>query len=88
MIKMNKNKRLKYKSVEHYEETVKIDLCRYFYKFSIIREIYKPRINNLWIDRLSESHIHFEANVKNHEKVDFKISWVAYLATMANQNLN
>ncbi len=85
---MKQNTRLKYKSVEHYEEIVKINLCRYFYKFTIIRNIYKPRINNLWIDRLSSSYIHFEANVKNQECVDYKISWTTYLSTMANQNLN
>lgn len=85
---MEENKRLKYKTIEHYEEIVKLNLCRHFYKFYILKNVYQPKKDNLWIDRLSASHIHFEANVKNHEGVDFKIRWSTYLAVMANQSLN
>lgn len=85
---MNENKRLKYNTVGHYEELVKLNLCRYFYKFYILKNVYHPKKDNLWIDRLSVSHIHFEANVKNYEGVDFKIKWSTYLAVMANQTLN
>lgn len=85
---MEENKPLKYRTVEHYEEMVKLNLCRYFNNFFILNNVYQPKKDNLWIDRLSTSHIHFEANVKNHEGVDFKIRWSTYLAVMANQSLN
>lgn len=85
---MNENIPLKYRTVEHYEEIVKLNLCRHFYKFYILKNVYQPKKDNLWIDRLSTSHIHFEANVKNYEGVDFKIRWSTYLAVMANQQLN
>ena len=85
---MNENKPLKYRTIEHYEEILKLNLCRHFYKFYILKNVYHPKKDNLWIDRLSTSHIHFEANVKNYEGVDFKIRWSTYLAVMANQTLN
>jgi hypothetical protein len=85
---MNESKLLKYRTVEHYEEIVKLNLCRHFYKFYILKNVYHPKKDNLWIDRLSASYIHFEANVKNYEGVDFKIRWSTYLAIMANQSLN
>ena len=85
---MNENTPLKYRTVEHYEEIVKLSLYRHFNKFYILKNVYHPKKDNLWIDRLSSSHIHFEANVKNYEGVDFKIRWSTYLAVMANQKLN
>lgn len=54
----------------------------------MIKNVFQPKRGNLWIDRLSNSHIHFEANVKNYESVDYKIKWSTYLAVMANQQLN
>lgn len=85
---MNENKRLKYNTVRHYEELVKLNLCRHFDAYYILKNTYSPKKDNLWIDRLSASYIHFEANVKNHDCVDFKIRWSTYLAVMANQSLN
>jgi hypothetical protein len=85
---MNESKRLKYKTVEHYEELVKLNLCTHFNKFYILNNICHPKKENLWVDRLSTTHIHFEANVKNLECVDFKIKWTTYLAVMANQSFN
>ena len=71
-----------------YEAIIKSNLCMYFQKFHIIRNVYLPKYENLWIDRLTEEFIHFEANVKNYDSVDFKIQWTTYLAVMANQHLN
>lgn len=85
---MNENKRLKYRTLEHYEAIVKFNLCRHFYTFFILNNVHRPKEDNLWIDRLTVSHIHFEANVKNREGVDYKIRWTTYLAVMANQQLN
>ena len=85
---MQGNRKLKYISIENYQELVKVNLCRHFYKYFVIKNVYSPKRKNLWIDRLSETYIHFEANVKNTEEVDYKIKWTTYLAVMANQNLN
>ncbi len=85
---MRENKKLKYISVDNYEEIIKTNLCRYFGRYVILKNIYSPKRNHLWIYKLSEEYIHFEANVKNKETVDYKIKWRTYLAVMANQNLN
>jgi hypothetical protein len=85
---MNENKRLKYRTVENYEALIKLNIYRHFYKFSVIKNIYHHKKDNLWIDRLTQSYIHFEANSKGFDTVDFKMRWSTYLAIMANQSLN
>jgi hypothetical protein len=82
------NKNLNKQIVEGYEILIKTNLCIYFQRFHVLKNVYLPKNENLWIDRLTEEFIHFEANVKNYDSVDFKIEWTTYLAVMANQNLN
>jgi hypothetical protein len=85
---MKKNKRLIISGLKNYEELLKINLCKHFNRYIILKNVYQPKRFNLWIDRLSEDYIHFEANVKNNDSVDFKLQWSTYLAVMANQHLN
>jgi hypothetical protein len=82
------NKKLNNTIVEGYEQLIKFSLCNYFQNFHVLRNVYKPKYDNLWIDRLTEDYIHFEANVKNFDSVDFKIKWTTYLAVTAKQHLN
>ena len=82
------NKNINIDQVEGYEILIKSNLCRYFQRFHVLRNVYLPKNENLWIDRLTEEYIHFEANVENYDSVDFKIQWTTYLAVMANQYLN
>ena len=85
---MKENKRIMCSGLKHYEEIIKINLCRYFNKFYVIKNVFQPKRSNLWINRLTSSFIHFEANVKNNDTVDYKIKWTTYLAVLANKNLN
>jgi len=57
---------LNYVSLEHYEELVKLNLCRHGYR--ILKNVSKPRNKNLSIERLSDKYIHFEAKCDNKTK--------------------
>ena len=85
---MNRNKRSNYSGIEHFEGMIKIQLCRYFNQFYILNNVHQPKVQNLWIDQLSQDYIHFEANVQNEDCVDYKLRWTTYLAVMANHHLN
>ena len=78
---------LNYVSLEHYQELVKLNLCRYGYR--ILKNVSKPRNKNLSIEKLSDKYIHFEAKCDNKiKKSHYKLEWKTYLIIMANQNLN
>ncbi len=85
---MQENKRLKYRTVEHYEELIKLNIIRHFSRFAVIKNIFHLKKHNFWIDRLTESYIHFEANSKGFDCVDYKMKWTTYLAVMANQSIH
>lgn len=78
---------LNYVSLEHYQELIKLNLCRHGYR--ILKNVTKPRNKNLSIEKLSDKYIHIEAKCdKNTKKSHYKIEWKTYLILMSNQNLN
>jgi hypothetical protein len=85
---MNRQKRPSYSGIQHFEGMIKIQLCWYFNRFYILKNVHLPKVQNLWIDQLSKDYIHFEANVNNQDCVDYKMKWSTYLAVMANHHLN
>ena len=85
---MNRQNRPNYSGIQYFQEMIKVQLCRYFNQFYILNNVYDPKIRNLWIDRIDNEYIYFEANVQNFDTVDFKIRWTTYLAVMANYHLN
>ena len=78
---------LNYVSLEHYQELVKLNLCRHGYR--ILKNVSKPRNKNLSIEKLSDKYIHIETKCDNkNNKSHYRIQWKTYLIIMANQNLN
>ena len=78
---------LNYVSLEHYQELVKLNLCRHGYR--ILKNVTKPRNKNFSIEKLSDKYIHCEVKCDNKTKKSYyKIEWKTYLIILANQNLN